>query len=336
MVAVSAGTAVSQDWESSRARWAGSRVGSSAFAEVVGASTRRMKLPTMWPCSHRAQLPLQSRAQARCQWGSPSNNRSVANWPQSVPRTWPGAQRHRVPARLSRPWPGWGSASLGGQGCPPTLRSTRLAPYTQPTAAQAVGSVAIAQAGEASGSLLPRSSPRQAHKGCADCAVARLRTRRLAGCCAERGWPSCCRTGATGARRTASPEGAASGPRMPVHPVRVGAPFADVVREPALAGRSVAAPDFVPDLVHSRRRRPVASIVHARLADIGRDSAMLLDARSYEVKALPGPPRAGDDIQVIQVCKQLLTRLQFSRCPLEAIMLAQRKKCGGQGRKVTA
>ena len=48
-----------------------------AFAEVVGASTRRMKLPTMWPCSHRAQLPLQSRAQARCQWGSPSSNRSV-------------------------------------------------------------------------------------------------------------------------------------------------------------------------------------------------------------------------------------------------------------------
>ena len=40
-----------------------------------------------------------------------------------------------------------------------------------------MGSVAIAQAGEASGSLLPASFPRQAHKGCADCAVARLRTR---------------------------------------------------------------------------------------------------------------------------------------------------------------
>ena len=82
-------------------------------------------------------------------------------------------------------------------------------------------------------------------------------------------------------------------------PYASAAPFADVVRvteghaqrgEPALAGRSVAAPDFVPELVHSRRRRPVASIVHARLADIGRDSAMLLDARSHEVKALPGPP----------------------------------------------
>ena len=213
-----------------------------AFAEVVGASTRRMKLPTMWPCSHRAQLPLQSRAQARCQWGS-----RVANWPQSVPHTY-----GRAP---------------------------------NATACQRV-----------------RAGP-----------------------------------GQFGAAR--------AGPRMPVHPVRVGAPFADVVRvieghaqhgEPALAGRSVAAPDFVPDLVHSRRRRPVARIVHARLADIGRDSAMLLDARSYEVKALPGPPRGGDDIQVIQVCKQLLTRLQFSRCPLEAIMLAQRKKCGGQGRKVTA
>ena len=118
------------------------------------------------------------------------------------------------------------------------------------------GRVATAQAGETSGSLPAQSRT--------DCAVARLRIRL------RHVWQDVAQS-VVGPRaaaqeqeepRAANPKGAASSPRRPVHPVRVRAPIrgygpGDYAQsgEPALAGRPAAAPDFVPELVHSRRRR---------------------------------------------------------------------------------
>ena len=211
-----------------------------------------MKLPTAWPVTGPG-FPCRAAAQAGKSLQPPIRSKLA----QFVLHTWPGAQRLCM---APSPRPG----KRTGRCCRPPLpgwltKSRRLRGRAPP------------------------------HKAAP----------HLAGCCAERGWPSCCRTRAAGATRTASPEQVRQVVQECLFILYASAPpFADVVRvtkghaqrgEPALAGRPAVAPDFVPELVHSRRRhRPVASFgQHCTRASCRHWT----DAGSDEVKVLPGSPR---------------------------------------------
>ena len=211
---------------------------------------------------------------------------------------------------------------------PPTLPSTRLAPYAQPTAAQ--GLQELREAWQS-----PRPGKR-AGRCCRPPLPGRpTRLRRLRG--REPPHKAAPRLSVVGPRAAAQEQQEPHALQVrKVRQVVQECLFADVVRvaeghaQRTRARRTVCR-------ARLRRARALQAVAprgqHCTRASCRHWTRFrnALGRAKRRDQGPPGPPRTGDDIHAIQVCKQLLARLQFSRCPLEAIMLAQRKECGGQG-----